>query len=166
MFRLSRFLDSPILVTLLEEYGIEISSIWENSLLKSRADNLRIFIYWFSRNLGATTPWRNRSLSWPAHSCVTFTTCSYSVMERSVLLLSRKMPASMTTCYNLTVSHVNFIPKHACLMGYDTAPIGNRVPTFRHRVMTLPARAHCPSLVQILSKKFISKYSSISVRFV
>jgi len=66
----------------------------------------------------------------------------------------------------LTVPHANFILEDASLLGYDIASIGNRVPTFRRRLLTLPARTHCPSFFQIVFQNFIPKYSSISVRFV
>jgi len=65
-------------------------------------------------------------------------------MGRSILLFGRKTP----TCTILTVSRATFIPEDACLLGYHIASIGNSFPTFRPRVLTLPARAHCPSFLQ------------------
>jgi len=59
----------------------------------------------------------------------------------------------------LTVPHTNFLR-------YDIASIGNSVPTFGRTIMTLPAKVHCPSFVQIVFQNFIPKYLSISVRFV
>ena len=118
-----------------------------------------------SRNLGATTPEEIRScpdLCRVALPLLPEVTVLLDVVCCCLTEVSQPVGPHVTI---LTVPHANLIPEHACLLVYDLASIGNRVPTFRPRALTLPAGAHCP-LVQIVFQNSIPKCSLISVIFV